>query len=856
MTINTKGTPGSVPSTEQDEVSHPISNLNNSTPPQDLALVLSLQHYVMLKNSAISDDVIRERGYRTIYNASDLAGYNIPAAQRCAPCLLLPLHTTDGQIAFHVLRPDSPRMLEDRKGNRKIIKYETPKGESIRLDCSPRCRAQLGDPSVPLWITEGQKKADALASAGQCAIALLGVWNYITKKIDKKGRVKFDVDWECIEVKGRIVYIVFDSDVMTKPQVREALDHLTEKLQRKGAQVSPITLLPMIGKGKMGVDDWLAAGRTIKEIEELKDSLPVQAKAPPDDFTLLDEAPPVIARPLALIKGQAYAAAWLYGQRLMRHRKDSKGNVTLLATPELKGERNRFIVRSDGMIFGDDGLNARGVLPLSQLGFDLALPDAPITQVDKLWSKHGVSKYCEGARPDPCDVFSRMVDVIDSFVDFETSIADQKTMCEIIACYCLSTWMIESSSVAGYLWAWGESGCGKTQLLLTICELSHLGTSVTSNLSSATARDLCELGAVIGFDDAEKLSDPKKTDPDVQALLLSSNRRGASVPLKEQSSDGKWTTRLVNAFSPKIFSAISQPFETLSNRAIVVPLTRTDDRKRANSDPLEARQWAHDRRTLIDDLWALALAHLAEIVNYDSQVGERSKLIARDLQPFRGLLSIAAWLDDRGVNGLWERMESFASTRYQNERGDLERANHTKVLATALIELAAQEPDNEEWRFTTQTITEKINALIETGELDMSEQKKESVGRKIKKMRLESDKSARPRAWKLTLARVNRLAKAYQVTLPESLKKRNDEKLTIYTPHPDHLDHLAKVDHLEGEKLPDDPDIPDDPDTGRLSNHRILQKKCSYCGHTDFWQRADGELVCESCHPNPVKTSE
>ena len=823
---------------------------DNITIPSDLAEVLSPKHYKMLHiESAISDEVIRERGYRTIYNASDLAGYNIPAAQRRAPCLLLPLHTTEGQTPFYILRPDDPRVFEDKKGNRKIIKYETPKGESIRLDCPPRCKEQLGDPSVPLWITEGQKKADALASAGQCAIALLGVWNYITKRIDKRGRVKFDVDWEVIELKDRIVYIVFDSDVMTKPEVRQALDRLIEKLQRKGAQVSPITLLPMIGKGKMGVDDYLAAGHTIQEIEALKDSIPVQAKAPPDEFILLDEAPPVIARPLTLIKGQAYAAAWLYGTRLMRYRKDSKGNVTLLATPELKGERNRFIVRSDGAIFGNDNINARGVLPISQLGIDIALPDAPLTQADKLWSKPGVTKYRKGARPDPHDVFKRMVDVIDSFVDFETSIADQKTMCEVIACYCLSTWMIESSSVAGYLWAWGESGCGKTQLLLTICELSHLGTSVTSNLSSATARDLCELGAVIGFDDAEKLNDPKKTDLDVQALLLSSNRRGASVPLKEQSPDGKWTTRLVNAFSPKIFSAISQPFETLSNRAIVIPLTRTDDRKRANSDPLEARHWAHDRRTLIDDIWSLALAHLAEIVNYDSQVGERSRLIARDLQPFRGLLAIAAWLDDRGVNGLWERMESFASTRYQNERGDLERANHTKVLATALIELAAQESDNEEWRFTTQTITEKINALISTGELDMSEQKKESVGRKIKKMRLENDKSARPRSWKLTLARVNRLAKAYQVTLPESLKKRNDEKLTIYTPHLDHLDHL---DHLEGEKLPDDPLLPDDPDAGRVSSHRILQKKCSYCGHTDFWQRLDGEWVCESCHPNPA----
>ena len=48
----------------------------------------------------------------------------------------------------------------------------------MRVDCPPRCRPGLADPAVPLWITEGQKKADALASRGLCAIALLGVWNW------------------------------------------------------------------------------------------------------------------------------------------------------------------------------------------------------------------------------------------------------------------------------------------------------------------------------------------------------------------------------------------------------------------------------------------------------------------------------------------------------------------------------------------------------------------------------------------------------------------------------------------------------------------------------------------------------
>jgi len=39
-------------------------------------------------------------------------------------------------------------------------------------------RAHLGDPTIPLLITEGIRKADAAVSAGLCAVDILGVWNW------------------------------------------------------------------------------------------------------------------------------------------------------------------------------------------------------------------------------------------------------------------------------------------------------------------------------------------------------------------------------------------------------------------------------------------------------------------------------------------------------------------------------------------------------------------------------------------------------------------------------------------------------------------------------------------------------
>lgn len=129
--------------------------------------------------------MILARGYRTITQGQDLRDLGFTASQSRVPGLLLPLWTADGDNGLCVYRPDNPRVMEDRKRRNpdraypcKELKYEVPKGSSTRLDCPPMCRRMLQDPSIPLWVTEGQKKADSLVSRGLCAIALLGVWNW------------------------------------------------------------------------------------------------------------------------------------------------------------------------------------------------------------------------------------------------------------------------------------------------------------------------------------------------------------------------------------------------------------------------------------------------------------------------------------------------------------------------------------------------------------------------------------------------------------------------------------------------------------------------------------------------------
>src|SRR5699024_6946881 len=103
-------------------------------------------------------------------------------------------------------RPDSPR---ERSGS--PVKYETPTGQRNGIDVPPGVGDQLADLTVPLFITEGTKKADSAAARGLCCIALPGVWSWKGKPGNDPHESTVAVgDWHDIGIKGRGVILAFD----------------------------------------------------------------------------------------------------------------------------------------------------------------------------------------------------------------------------------------------------------------------------------------------------------------------------------------------------------------------------------------------------------------------------------------------------------------------------------------------------------------------------------------------------------------------------------------------------------------------------------------------------------------------
>src|SRR5262249_54048998 len=145
------------------------------TPRQYPDLELLPQHEKLLASSGIAPHVATARRYESATTKARLKELGFSESQRRVPALVIPVcSAATGDIALYHARPDDPR--RDQRG--RPVKYETPRGARMALDCNPIARPRLKDPSTRLFITEGVRKADAAVSHGLCCVALLGVWNF------------------------------------------------------------------------------------------------------------------------------------------------------------------------------------------------------------------------------------------------------------------------------------------------------------------------------------------------------------------------------------------------------------------------------------------------------------------------------------------------------------------------------------------------------------------------------------------------------------------------------------------------------------------------------------------------------
>jgi hypothetical protein len=137
-------------------------------------------------------------------------------------------------------------------GQGHTIRYYQRAGTPPRLYIPAQARAALADPTKPLFISEGEKKALKANQEGLACLAVGGLWNW-----QADGRPIADLDR--IDWVERETVIVPDSDVWTHPDLVQPVFALGKELEGRGAKVSVLRLPAGSEAAKVGLDDYLCA---------------------------------------------------------------------------------------------------------------------------------------------------------------------------------------------------------------------------------------------------------------------------------------------------------------------------------------------------------------------------------------------------------------------------------------------------------------------------------------------------------------------------------------------------------------------------------------------------------------------
>lgn len=203
------------------------------------------EHGVDLEKSGLSTEMIcRAKLYSLNRSQAKAAlGFLPPGVESV---LGIP-YGQSGFVRFKLFPPG-----KDKLG--KKTKYLQARNSGVQLYVPPGIEEALSDISIPLIITEGEKKGLKAVQEGLCCVALGGVNNW-----KLRGAEEPIAAIRAIPLNGRVVRIAHDSDFKENVRVLQAVYALGRALELLGAKVEAVCLPHVNGGAKVGLDDFLAA---------------------------------------------------------------------------------------------------------------------------------------------------------------------------------------------------------------------------------------------------------------------------------------------------------------------------------------------------------------------------------------------------------------------------------------------------------------------------------------------------------------------------------------------------------------------------------------------------------------------
>ncbi len=236
-----------------------LLNLQSLSDPKEIAKLLNWSHYYGSPGWAVRSVDLETGQLRRFGQFKPYEALKFPNLEKSQKYLTFP--KGDGTEVM-LLIPDMEAW--EKIADRYQVPITPEDIDESRLD-KGFWRWVADNPQLPIEITEGAKKAGCLLTHGYISICLTGVWNGKQKK-----KLKAIPTLAPFLVKGRPIHLIFDSDIVVKKQVQEALKHSGYLAVKQGCIVGVATW--EYSEDTKGVDD-LIKTKGIEEFERIMDEL-------------------------------------------------------------------------------------------------------------------------------------------------------------------------------------------------------------------------------------------------------------------------------------------------------------------------------------------------------------------------------------------------------------------------------------------------------------------------------------------------------------------------------------------------------------------------------------------------------